>query len=45
MKFYAHFLCLRRDESHPARGAWIEMETCYRSKRPRIVAPRKGCVD
>ena len=25
LKFYAHFLCLRRDESHPARGAWIEI--------------------
>ncbi len=32
-------------ESHPARGAWIEMiysilKMCY-----TLVAPRKGCVD
>ena len=33
------------DMSHPARGAWIEMESY---KNPAIlvkVAPRKGCVD
>ena len=32
-------------ESHPARGAWIEIS--WRSGRDskHIVAPRKGCVD
>ena len=32
-------------ESHPARGAWIEMPPCKMSPAPPRVAPRKGCVD
>ena len=33
-------------ESHPARGAWIEMYDHTAGANPaRPVAPRKGCVD
>ena len=31
--------------SHPARGAWIEMQNKFDTDDVRIVAPRKGCVD
>ena len=32
-------------ESHPARGAWIEMVKNLRELIANSVAPRKGCVD
>ena len=32
-------------ESHPARGAWIEMPPSKMSPAPPRGAPRKGCVD
>ena len=32
-------------ESHPARGAWIEIQGGQMSSSKPIVAPRKGCVD
>ena len=32
-------------ESHPARGAWIEMRRKQWTTRETLVAPRKGCVD
>ena len=32
-------------ESHPARGAWIEMSKSLRVTYSTVVAPRKGCVD
>ena len=25
LKYFLHFVCLDREVSHPARGAWIEM--------------------
>ena len=33
------------DTSHPARGAWIEIEHRRVGIRRHLVAPRKGCVD
>ena len=32
-------------ESHPARGAWIEIASARLNTGSMIVAPRKGCVD
>ena len=32
-------------ESHPARGAWIEMAAALQTETANRVAPRKGCVD
>ena len=32
-------------QSHPARGAWIEMQETIRAAVYVLVAPRKGCVD
>lgn len=32
-------------ESHPARGAWIEMFVAPQYTHTICVAPRKGCVD
>ena len=32
-------------ESHPARGAWIEMPVSAFTETYAEVAPRKGCVD
>ena len=32
-------------ESHPARGAWIEMSSVSGLPCKVLVAPRKGCVD
>ena len=32
-------------ESHPARGAWIEIHVRLLQKLSKRVAPRKGCVD
>ena len=34
-----------RNGSHPARGAWIEMQYQLWLVRHDGVAPRKGCVD
>ena len=31
--------------SHPARGAWIEIEIQLDDQLAVLVAPRKGCVD
>ena len=36
---------LEHPESHPARGAWIEIFISTRVAISAIVAPRKGCVD
>ena len=33
------------DESHPARGAWIEIDNVIFEAIKGVVAPRKGCVD
>ena len=32
-------------ESHPVRGAWIEMQDKETEARLAVVAPREGCVD
>ena len=32
-------------ESHPVRGAWIEIEVKPDEKVEKLVAPREGCVD
>ena len=32
-------------ESHPVRGAWIEISTIIKTGGARLVAPREGCVD
>ena len=32
-------------ESHPARGAWIEIDYGRGQYEGEFVAPRKGCVD
>ena len=32
-------------ESHPARGAWIEIDEPLNKFIDHVVAPRKGCVD
>ena len=32
-------------ESHPARGAWIEISLAVPARIFFVVAPRKGCVD
>ena len=32
-------------QSHPARGAWIEIVEMFAAMRDERVAPRKGCVD
>ena len=32
-------------ESHPARGAWIEIEKKKETALYKLVAPRKGRVD
>ena len=36
---------LRQDWSHPARGAWIEIQLIVVIAPGGSVAPRKGCVD
>ena len=45
MKFPALARSAARYWSHPARGAWIEMEKRYSFMFFYLVAPRKGCVD
>ena len=32
-------------QSHPARGAWIEISGAVFDVVDLVVAPRKGCVD
>ena len=32
-------------ESHPARGAWIEIKSVMLKNLLAVVAPRTGCVD
>ena len=32
-------------ESHPARGAWIEIDQTLDKFINHLVAPREGCVD
>ena len=32
-------------ESHPSRGAWIEIKISARRSAPCLVAPLTGCVD
>ena len=36
---------LRQVESHPVRGAWIEIKSRQQGQRRAQVAPRQGCVD
>ena len=36
---------LMYNESHPVRGAWIEMAISTRRAMIKAVAPREGCVD
>ena len=38
-------LLMLLDMSHPARGAWIEMNWFCILILMHMVAPRKGCVD
>ena len=45
MKFEEFAEGRHSDESHPARGAWIEMRCTFENYRIGKVAPRKGCVD
>ena len=33
------------EASHPARGAWIEIQKEINQLLSVVVAPRKGCVD
>ena len=45
MKFCVCLLGGDGYESHPARGAWIEIEAQNGKIKNFWVAPRKGCVD
>ena len=45
LKWDAYLIGAETPESHPARGAWIEIESGGGSVRRRLVAPRTGCVD
>ena len=45
MKSLRRYIANRDDMSHPARGAWIEIDTYSRLPVFEEVAPRKGCVD
>ena len=38
-------LAIDTAKSHPARGAWIEIEEDVEQTLLLTVAPRKGCVD
>ena len=40
VKFFHHYI-----ESHPVRGAWIEIFDIAYCVPPPSVAPREGCVD
>ena len=46
MKFdLGKVVCEAPVESHPSRGAWIEMERKFIALLSRVVAPLTGCVD
>ena len=45
MKFGGEGLLYSPETSHPARGAWIEMNQKEFEENKQMVAPRKGCVD
>ena len=45
MKFSWENKEMTYDESHPARGAWIEIDCKAERDAEAEVAPRKGCVD
>ena len=45
MKFDVGHGLKKLRESHPARGAWIEISQFYNPYGAATVAPRKGCVD
>ena len=45
MKFMEAAYPTDEAESHPARGAWIEILKKLMTELTALVAPRKGCVD
>ena len=45
LKFSATSETQELGQSHPARGAWIEIFNTFSIFNRVIVAPRKGCVD
>ena len=45
MKCNADMQHVRISESHPSRGAWIEIEAITRMDADALVAPLTGCVD
>ena len=45
MKYAYDSATVKAYESHPARGAWIEIPDQNAIKGGILVAPRKGCVD
>ena len=45
MKFERKFERDRHRESHPSRGAWIEIALCVWGGGEQQVAPLTGCVD
>ena len=45
MKFSVIDVLRTLPQSHPARGAWIEMCVLFNLACNAPVAPRKGCVD
>ena len=45
MKLFPAQKKLGLDLSHPARGAWIEINMTIIELTSSNVAPRKGCVD
>ena len=45
MKFIVEIVGNALKQSHPARGAWIEIPALAAGAYCPAVAPRKGCVD
>ena len=45
LKFSRRIRAINCGMSHPARGAWIEIEMNTDQMAKCMVAPRKGCVD
>ena len=45
LKFQLGPVGLEFVESHPSRGAWIEIKISARRSAPCLVAPLTGCVD
>ena len=45
MKFQSAECKIEGRLSHPARGAWIEIQSPFPAIGGPGVAPRKGCVD